>query len=163
MLRWFAGRGPKPTFERWTYWEKFDIWAACSDIILIGSTGIILWFPTPFCALLPGQTLNLASVIHGKLALLATGFIFTIHFLNTHLRAEKFPMDTSILTGLVSVDELDEERPELATRMRETGKFDQLLDPAPPRRVLWLITLGGAIALAIGIALLIGILTAVFS
>jgi cytochrome b subunit of formate dehydrogenase len=163
MLRWFVGLGPKPTFERWIYWEKFDIWAACSDIILIGSTGIILWFPTQFCALLPGQTLNLASVIHGKLALLATGFIFTIHFLNTHLRAEKFPMDTSILTGLVSVDELEEERPELAARMRESGQFDQLLEPAPPRRVLWLITLGGAIALAIGIALLIGILTAVFS
>jgi cytochrome b subunit of formate dehydrogenase len=163
MLRWFVGLGPKPTFERWTYWEKFDIWAACSDIILIGSTGIILWFPTQFCALLPGETLNLASVIHGKLALLATGFIFTIHFLNTHLRAEKFPMDTSILTGLVSVEELEDERPELAARMRASGQFEQLLEPTPPRRVLWLITLGGAIALAIGIALLVGILTAVFS
>jgi cytochrome b subunit of formate dehydrogenase len=163
MLRWFVGLGPKPTFERWTYWEKFDIWAACSDIILIGSTGIILWFPTQFCALLPGEALNLASVIHGKLALLATGFIFTIHFLNTHLRAEKFPMDTSILTGLVSVEELEEERPEMATRMRTSGQFEQLLEPAPSRRVLWLMTLGGAIALAIGIALLVGILTAVYS
>jgi cytochrome b subunit of formate dehydrogenase len=163
MFRWFVGLGPKPTFERWTYWEKFDIWAACSDIILIGSTGIILWFPTQFSALLPGQTLNLASVIHGKLALLATGFIFTIHFLNTHLRAEKFPMDTSILTGLVSVEELEEERPELAARMRASGQYDDLLEPTPPRRVLWLLTLGGAIALAIGIALLAGILTAMFS
>jgi hypothetical protein len=43
------------------------------------------------------------------------------------------------------------------------GQFDQLLEPVPPRRVLWMITLDGAIALAIGIALLIGILTAVFS
>jgi cytochrome b subunit of formate dehydrogenase len=163
MLRWFVGLGPKPTFERWTYWEKFDIWAACSDIILIGSTGIILWFPTQFCALLPGETLNLASVIHGKLALLATGFIFTIHFLNTHLRAEKFPMDTSILTGLVSVEELEEERPEMATRMRRSGQFEHLLEPVPSRGVLWLMTLGGAIALAIGIGLLVGILTAVFS
>jgi hypothetical protein len=45
MVRWFVGLGPKPTFERWTYWEKFDIWAACSDIILIGSTGFIPGFP----------------------------------------------------------------------------------------------------------------------
>jgi cytochrome b subunit of formate dehydrogenase len=162
MFRWFVGRGPKPTFERWTYWEKFDIWAACSDIILIGSTGIILWFPTQICTWLPGPALNLATVIHGKLALLATGFIFTIHFMNTHLRADKFPMDTSILTGLVSVEELEEERPEQATRIRETGRFEEHLEPTPPRPVLWLMMLGGAIALTIGIALLIGILMAAF-
>jgi hypothetical protein len=72
-------------------------------------------------------------------------------------------MDTSILTGLVSVEELEEERPGMATRMRTSGQFEQLLEPAPSRRVLWLMTLGGAIALAIGIALLVGILTAVYS
>src|SRR6266702_5560788 len=27
MVRWFMFRGPKPTFERWTYWEKFDFLA----------------------------------------------------------------------------------------------------------------------------------------
>jgi cytochrome b subunit of formate dehydrogenase len=162
MLRWFVGLGPKPTFERWTYWEKFDVWAACADIVLIGSTGIILWFPAQFCAVLPGQTLNIATVIHGKLALLATGFIFAIHFFNTHLRAEKFPMDTSILTGLVSVEELEEERPEMVNRMRASGKFEQHLETTPSRAVLWLMMLGGAVALAIGLALLIGILTTVF-
>jgi hypothetical protein len=47
--------------------------------------------------------------------------------------------------------------------MRASGQFEQLLEPTPPRRGLWLIRLGGAIALAIGIALLAGILTAVFS
>ena len=87
--------------------RKCSLWAASADIVLIGSTGIVLWFPNEFSALLPGKTLNIAAVIHGKLALLATGFIFTIHFFNTHLRAEKFPMDISILTGLVSEEELE--------------------------------------------------------
>ena len=36
MLGWFVGLGPKPTFERWAYWEKFDFWGACTDIIIIG-------------------------------------------------------------------------------------------------------------------------------
>jgi hypothetical protein len=70
-------------------------------------------------------------------------------------------MDTSILTSLVSVEELDEERPELAARMRQSGPCEQLLEPTSPRGVLWMITLGGAIALAISIALLAGIRTAV--
>jgi hypothetical protein len=30
------------------------------------------------------------------------GFIFTVHFFNTHLRPEKFPMDTVIFTGRMS-------------------------------------------------------------
>ncbi len=27
MLRWFIRGGEKPTFDRFTYWEKFDYWA----------------------------------------------------------------------------------------------------------------------------------------
>ena len=38
-------------------------------------------------------------LVHGEEALLAVGFIFTIHFFNGHLRPEKFPMDTVIFTG----------------------------------------------------------------
>jgi hypothetical protein len=98
MLRWFIGRGPKPIFERWAYWEKLDVWGACADNILIGSTGMILWFPTHFCAVLPGQTLNVAHLIHGKLALLATGFVFAIHFFN---RGSFFPLVLGGTLGLV--------------------------------------------------------------
>ena len=110
MLRWFFGMGKKPTFERWTYWEKFDYWAVFWGVAIIGSSGLMLWFPEFFSRFFPGQLLNVAKVIHSEEALLATGFIFTIHFFNTHLRAEKFPMDMSMLTGLVSEEELKEER-----------------------------------------------------
>ena len=27
MLRWFFGLGPRPGFDRWSYWEKIDFWA----------------------------------------------------------------------------------------------------------------------------------------
>lgn len=160
MLRWFVGRGPKPTFERWAYWEKFDLWGASADIILIGSTGIILWFPNEFGALLPGQTLNVADLIHGKLALLATGFVFAIHFFSANLRPEKFPMDISILTGLVSQEEMAEERPELVARLRKMGRLEQTLAKTPSRGVLLLAKFAGAVALVIGLALLAAILAA---
>ena len=160
MLRWFVGLGPKPTFERWTYWEKFDLWAASADIVLIGGTGLILWFPNQFCSLLPGQALNIADLIHGKLALLATGFIFAIHFFSANLRPEKFPMDISILTGLVSEEELEEERPELVERLRRTGELDRRVATAPSRRTLAIAMLGGFIALSIGLALLVAIVVA---
>ena len=59
-------------------------------------------------------------------ALLATGFVFAIHFFSTHLRPEKFPMDMSMLTGMVSEEELEEERPDYLQRMRREGRLDKL-------------------------------------
>jgi cytochrome b subunit of formate dehydrogenase len=157
MFRWFFGLGPKPTFDRWTYWEKVDFWGACADIVIIGATGLVLWFPALFCAYLPGSVLNIAKVIHSTQALLATGFVFAIHFFSTHVRPEKFPMDTAVLTGLVSEEELEEERPEYLERMRREGRLDALRTTVPPRDVLLFIKLGGFVALSIGLALLVGI------
>jgi cytochrome b subunit of formate dehydrogenase len=163
MVRWFFGRGAKPTFERWTYWEKFDYWAVFWGVAIIGSSGLLLWFPEFFARFLPGTVFNVAKVIHSEEALLATGFIFTIHFFNTHLRAEKFPMDMSMLTGMVSPEEMEEERPELLRRLRTSGHLEQYLTKTPSRATLLWTMLGGFIAVAIGLALLVGILIGVLS
>lgn len=161
-LRWFVGMGPRPTYERWSYWEKFDLWAASCDIVLIGTTGLILWFPNLFCTFLPGIAVNIADLIHGKLALLATGFVFSIHFFSSNLRPEKFPMDISILTGLVSEEEMEEERPELVKRLKQSGRLDQYLVETPSRVILLLHMIGGAVALSLGLALLVAIVVALF-
>jgi cytochrome b subunit of formate dehydrogenase len=157
-IRWFLGLGPKPTFERWAYWEKFDFWGACADIVIIGTTGLILWFPDSFCSFFSGRLLNIAKVIHSTQALLATGFVFAIHFFATHLRPEKFPMDKVILIGLVSEEELLEERPDYLKRMHREGKLHQLRGTVPHADILRYISLGGFVALAIGLGLLVGIL-----
>jgi cytochrome b subunit of formate dehydrogenase len=163
MLRWFAGLGPKPTFERWAYYEKFDFWGACTDIIVIGSTGLILWFPNVFCAFLPGVTLNVAKVIHSTQALLATGFVFAIHFFSIHLRAEKFPADMSLLIGLVSEEEFLHERPEYFERLRREGCLEPLQATVPSKWRIRLVKLAGFAALAVGLALLVGIVLASLS
>jgi len=156
MIGWFLGLRRKPTFDRWTYWEKFDFWGACADILIIGSTGLVLWFPNLFCSFLPAVTLNIAKVIHSTQALLATGFVFAIHFFNTHLRAEKFPADMSVLAGLVSEEEMREERGDLYERLRQAGALEQLRTTVPSRRHLWMLRAAGFVALGIGLALLAG-------
>jgi len=85
-LKWFVRRGKRPAYGRWTYWEKFDYFAVFWGIAVIGSTGLTLWFPVFFTRFLPGWFINVATIIHSDEALLATGFIFTVHFFNTHLR-----------------------------------------------------------------------------
>lgn len=123
--KWFFGKGPKPHFDRWTYWEKFDYFAVFWGVFIIGFSGLIMWFPEWFTRFLPGWIINVALIIHSDEALLAAGFIFTIHFFNTHFRLEKFPMDTVIFSGRISKTEMLHERKRWYDRLVATGKLDQ--------------------------------------
>ncbi|MEI6604797.1 MAG: cytochrome c3 family protein [Verrucomicrobiota bacterium] len=123
--KWFFGKGPKPQFDRWTYWEKFDYFAVFWGIFAIGMSGMVMWFPQFFTAFLPGWVINIALIIHSDEALLAAGFIFTVHFFNTHFRLEKFPMDNVIFSGRISKTEMLHERKSWYDRLVATGKLDQ--------------------------------------
>jgi cytochrome b subunit of formate dehydrogenase len=132
-LKWFLGRGKRPRYGRWTYWEKFDYMAVFWGIAVIGSTGLTLWFPNFFTRVLPGAFLNVATIIHSDEALLATGFIFTIHFFNTHLRPEKFPMDIVVFTGRMSVEEFMHDKPEEYEALVKSGELEKhLVEPYQP-------------------------------
>jgi cytochrome b subunit of formate dehydrogenase len=154
-LRYFLGLGPRPRFDRWTYWEKFDYWAVFWGIAIIGGSGLMLWFPTFFARFLPGWVFNLAIIIHSDEALLAAGFIFTIHFFNANLRPEKFPMDPVIFTGRIDEDEMRLERPAEYDRLVAQGRLEALRADPPPlwmRNVARVIGLSG---LAIGLTLVV--------
>ncbi|MBN2357123.1 cytochrome c3 family protein [candidate division KSB1 bacterium] len=137
-VKWFLGKGEQPQYGKWTYWEKFDYFAVFWGIAIIGSTGLILWFPEFFTRFLPGYWINVATIIHSDEALLATGFIFTIHFFNTHFRPQKFPMDPVIFSGKVPYEEWKHERPREYDILVKDGKLKAHLDKKPPPK--WLIT-----------------------
>lgn len=123
--KWFFNKGPKPQFDRWTYWEKFDYFAVFWGVFIIGSSGLIMWFPDFFTRFLPGWVINVALIIHSDEALLAAGFIFSIHFFNTHFRIEKFPMDTVIFSGRISKNEMLHERRRWYDRLVAEGRLDE--------------------------------------
>jgi hypothetical protein len=94
-------------------------------------------------------------LVHGEEALLAVGFIFTIHFFNGHLRPEKFPMDLVIFTGRVPEDEFRHERSLEAARLEATGEYESLLVPPPNPRVIRWGRLGGTVAVLTGLTLFV--------
>jgi len=128
-IKWFFGLGPRPTYGRWTYWEKFDYFAVFWGVFVIGSTGLVLWFPAFFTNVLPGWSINVATIIHSDEALLASGFIFTVHFFNTHFRPDKFPMDTVIFTGSVPLEELKYDKPREYQRLVDSGQLEASIVP----------------------------------
>jgi cytochrome b subunit of formate dehydrogenase/uncharacterized protein with PIN domain len=153
-IKWFVGKGPRPQYGRWTYWEKFDYFAVFWGVAVIGGTGLILWYPTFFTRFMPGWAVNVATTIHSDEALLAVAFIFSIHFFNTHFRPEKFPIDTVIFTGGVPLEEFKKDRPREYQEMVERGELENNLMPAPVPLAAKLWRRLGFTALAIGLSLI---------
>ena len=123
--RWFFGKGPRPDFDRWTYFEKFDYLAVFWGVFAIGVSGLIMWFPEFFSKFMPGWMINVSLIVHSDEALLAAGFIFTVHFFNTHFRLEKFPMDTVIFSGRISKSEMLHERKRWYDRLLKENRLDE--------------------------------------
>jgi cytochrome b subunit of formate dehydrogenase len=153
-IKWFIGKGERPKYGRWTYWEKFDYMAVFWGVAVIGFSGLMLWFPEFFSNFFSGKFINVAQIIHSDEALLAVGFIFTIHFFNTHLRPESFPMDTVIFTGHVPADEYKEDRPGEYEALEKSGEIENKLSRREFSKLrMQVIRTFGFIFLSVGIIL----------
>jgi cytochrome b subunit of formate dehydrogenase len=161
QVRWFAGAGPRPRFDHFTYWEKFDYWAVLWGTALMGAAGLVLWFPVAAAHIIPGWMFNLALFVHGAEAVLAIGFIFVVHFFNGHLRPGKFPMDLVIFTGSVTDRELREERIGEFDRLAAIDGLAKLAVPAPSPLDTRRGRIIGTLGLSIGIGLVILIVYAI--
>jgi len=160
--KWFFGKGEKPKFEKWTYWEKFDYFAVFWGIAIIGMSGLVLWFPVFFTQHLPGWVINIALIIHSDEALLAAGFIFTFHFFNVHFRIEKFPIDTVIFSGRISQAELEQERAGWFARLKKEKALGSIRVKDDWEEWQPIVKTFGFTAFGIGIVLAIAIFTAMF-
>jgi cytochrome b subunit of formate dehydrogenase len=159
MFKWFLGMAPRPVFDRWTYWEKFDYWAPFWGVAIIGGSGAMLWFPTVTASFLPGWVFNVATIFHGEEALLAALFLFTVHFFNNHFRPDKFPLDTVMFTGAVSLEEFSREHTIEYKRLVETGELAKYLVDAPTRPMALGARILGFTLLTFGLILLILVVT----
>ena len=159
MFRWFFGVGPRPVFERWTYWEKFDYWAVFWGVAIIGGSGASLYFRYAVASVLPGWVLNVATILHGEEALLAAVFLFTVHFFNNHFRPDKFPLDTVMFTGAYTLDEFRREHTVQYERLLKSGELERYKVPPPsPAMAVGSRILGFTL---IGIGLLLLLLVAI--
>jgi hypothetical protein len=145
-FRWFFGMGPRPRFDHFTYWEKFDYWAVFWGMAIIGTSGFMMWFSSFFARFMPGWLFNIVLLIHADEALMAIWFIFTIHFFNSHLRPDKCPIDLVIFTGREKLEELQELRPAEYARLVAEGGLEAVQSDAPP---LWLRNFGRVIGFTV--------------
>ncbi len=164
MFKWFVGKGEKPRFERWAYYEKFDYWAVFWGVNVIGWSGLMLAFPHVTATYLPGWVFNVATLVHGEEAFLAAVFLFTVHFFNNHFRPDKLPPpDVVMFTGTQSLEEFRHDHPAHYQRMIDTGELEKYLVDAPsPQMHLGSVILGLTL-IACGLILLVLVGTGFFT
>jgi cytochrome b subunit of formate dehydrogenase len=163
MFKWFLGMGPRPVFDRWTYWEKFDYWAPFWGVTIIGVSGLIMWLPELFGAFLPGWVFNVAAIFHGEEAFLAVVFLFTVHFFNNHFRPEKFPLEIVMFTGSMSLEHFRREHPLQFQRLAASGELKQYLVDAPSAPMTFGSKVLGFTLIAVGLTLLAGVAVGFFT
>jgi cytochrome b subunit of formate dehydrogenase len=134
MFLWFFGRAERPEFCHWTYWQRFDYWAPFWGATIIGSSGLMLFFPEKTAQYLPGWVFNIATLVHAEEAVLAAVFLNTVHFFNVHFRPERFPMSTTIFTGAIPLEEFKHDHRLEYERLVAIGELEKHLVKRPSRR-----------------------------
>ncbi len=122
--------GERPRGAKWTWKEKFDYWAPFWGMLIIGTSGLILWNKGPVTWLVSGQVINYALIAHSDEALLAALFLFIWHWYNVHFSISVFPMGTAFLSGYLSEDLMIEEHYEHYVEvMTECGYASEIKPP----------------------------------
>ena len=121
-LRYNLGTAKEyPRFGRYGYKEKFQYWGATLGVLLIASTGLMLWAEEFSMLFFPKFILDLALIIHGYQGLMGFVLLFLWHLYNVHLHPSVFPMNPSWITGKVSVEWLRAEHPLEYEKLKEEG------------------------------------------
>jgi formate dehydrogenase gamma subunit len=103
--------GSKPKFGRFGYAEKMEYWAVVWGTIIMGVTGLMIWFKMEVTRLLPRWVVDVATTIHYYEAILACLAILVWHFYHVIFDPDVYPLNRAVLDGRVSREWLEEEHP----------------------------------------------------
>jgi cytochrome b subunit of formate dehydrogenase len=99
----------RPEFTRFNYAEKAEYWALVWGLIVMASTGIMLWAKVTVGNLLPRWWLDVATAIHFYEAVLATLAIVVWHFYQVFFDPDTYPMNWAWWDGKMSFEHYQEE------------------------------------------------------
>jgi cytochrome b subunit of formate dehydrogenase len=121
---YFLGRRREGArFGRFSYIEKFDYWAVYWGMVVMITSGLMMWGEEIAMRLFPKFALDMAHEAHSDEALLATLAIIVWHFYNVHLNPHKFPMSWTWWHGKLTKEEMLREHPlEYEEIMRERAR-----------------------------------------
>jgi cytochrome b subunit of formate dehydrogenase len=101
----------KPKFGRFSYIEKSEYWALVWGNIVMGATGVILWFDNTFINLLTKLGWDVARTVHYYEAWLATLAILVWHIYFVVFNPDIYPINLAFWKGTLTEREMLDEHP----------------------------------------------------
>jgi cytochrome b subunit of formate dehydrogenase len=118
---------------RFTYVEKAEYWALVWGTVIMGITGLFLWFENLAVDLFPKGLLDVFLVIHYYEAWLAFLAILIWHLYATIFNPRVYPMNPSWLTGKMPerVFLVEHSAVQVGTKVEKAQQVtDQMPDPS---------------------------------
>jgi len=110
--RYLAGHSShKPKIGRFGYAEKMEYWAVIWGTIIMGGTGLMIWFKMDVTRFLPRWAVDVAVTIHYYEAILACLAIIVWHFYHVIFDPDVYPLNWACWNGKVSKHWQAEEHP----------------------------------------------------
>jgi len=109
-LSYYLGRASaKPRIGRFGYAEKAEYWAVVWGTMIMGVTGLMVWFKVEAFSFLPRWFIDVALAIHFYEAILATAAIVVWHFYQVIFDPDVYPLNWALVDGKVSEEHFKEE------------------------------------------------------
>ncbi len=118
-------RSTAPEFDHFSYMEKAEYWALVWGTLVMAITGFLLWFENTALQIFPLWMMDVFTVIHLYEAWLATLAIIVWHFYYVIFNPEVYPLNQSMVDGMMSEHEMEREHGrELARLKAESAAAD---------------------------------------
>ena len=101
----------KPRIARFGYAEKMEYWAVIWGTIIMGVTGLVIWFKMDVTRFLPRWAVDVAHTVHYYEAILACLAIIVWHFYHVIFDPDVYPLNWACWKGKVSAHWQEEEHP----------------------------------------------------
>lgn len=116
----------KPKIARFGYAEKAEYWAVVWGTLIMGLTGMMIWFKLGAFVFLPRWWLEIALAVHFYEAVLATLAIIVWHFYHVLFDPDVYPVNFALIDGRVSEDWYKEEHELAYEQMKEQEASDEV-------------------------------------
>jgi cytochrome b subunit of formate dehydrogenase len=88
-----------------------EYWAVVWGTVIMGATGLMIWFKMEVTRFLPRWVVDVATTVHYYEAILACLAILVWHFYHVIFDPDVYPLNRAVLDGRVSRHWLEEEHP----------------------------------------------------
>jgi formate dehydrogenase gamma subunit len=112
-------KGDKPKFARFRYADKAEYWAVIWGTVIMGITGLMIWFKVGMFGFLPRWAIDIAIAIHFYEAILATLAIIVWHFYHVIFDPDVYPLNWAFYDGKMSEEMFKEEHEQAYEEMKE--------------------------------------------